>query len=416
MKILLINANRYHYPPVIPAGIEYLYGHLQKSSHDVHVLDLCFCENPLKELVNKINEIKPDIAGISIRHIDTVLYHFNEFFIYEIKEYVEICKDMKLKVILGGVGYSIMPAEILDFTGADYGIYGPGELALTQILDDLEKGESAPALTDGFSFFTDNTHEFIRTKVINYSEYINKEGIVGFRTQIGCNENCFFCTEGNTKIIYSTPESVGREIHDLKQKGYSRFHLCDSEFNINLDHCINVCKAMFECAGQVNWTLYMKPEPFSADLFRWLKISGATLITLSIDTKTSGTRSFKNLTEFFRLAGNENIKIAIDLSVGYPYEKIQQTKAMIDFLSEQPVETIGVNSYYRVYPGTPLYSLIKNDHGLTKYLINWKPGSNYLLPVFYNFFPVKEVRKLIVGNSKFRIEGFNKNTNYQRVN
>jgi radical SAM superfamily enzyme YgiQ (UPF0313 family) len=416
MKILLINANRYHYPPVIPAGIEYLYGHLQKSSHDVHVLDLCFSENPLKELVNKINEIKPDIAGISIRHIDTVLYHFNEFFIYEIKEYVEICKDMKLRVILGGIGYSIMPAEILDFTGADYGIYGPGELALTQILDDLEKGESPPAITDGFSFFDDSTYEFNRTKVINYSEYINKEGIVGFRTQIGCNENCFFCTEGKTKIIYGTPESVGREIHNLKQRGYSHFHLCDSEFNINLDHCINVCKAMVEYAGQVNWTLYMKPEPFSADLFRWLKISGATLITLSIDTKTSDTGSFKNLTEFFRLAGNEKIKIAIDLSVGYPYEKIKQTKAMIDFLSEQPAETIGVNSYYRVYPGTPLYDIIENDHRLTKYLINWKPGSNYLLPVFYNFFPVKQVRKLIGGNTKFRIEGFDKNTNYQRVN
>ena len=159
----------------------------------------------------------------------------------------------------------------------------------------------------------------------------------------------------------------------------------------------------------------MKPEPFSADMFRWLKKSGATLITLSIDTKTSGAKSFKRLSEFFRLSVKEKIKIAIDLSIGYPYEEIQQTKKMIDYLSEQPVETVGINSYYRVYPGTPLFNIIIKDRSLEKYLINWNPNTNYLFPVFYNLFSVKQVRDLIGNNPKFRIEGFDKNTNYQRV-
>ena len=415
MKVLLINANRYNFPPVIPAGLEYLYGHIQKSNHEAFVLDLCFSSDPLQELENKINEIKPDIAGISIRHIDTVLYQNNEFFIYEVKEYVEICKKMNLKVILGGAGYSIMPAEILDFTGADYGVCGPGELALVRLLDDIEKGRSIPQISNGFSFFTGNKYEFVRSKVIDYSDYIDNDGIVGFRTQTGCTDNCFFCTEGKTQIIYNTPESVGQEISELKQNGYSHFHLCDSEFNLNTDHCINVCKAIIECAGPVNWTLYMKPEPFSADMFRWLKKSGATLITLSIDTKTSGAKSFKRLSEFFRLSVKEKIKIAIDLSIGYPYEEIQQTKKMIDYLSEQPVETVGINSYYRVYPGTPLFNIIIKDRSLEKYLINWNPNTNYLFPVFYNLFSVKQVRDLIGNNPKFRIEGFDKNTNYQRV-
>ncbi|UCH15178.1 MAG: cobalamin-dependent protein [Bacteroidales bacterium] len=416
MKILLINANRYNFPPVIPAGLEYLYGHLEKSRHKAFILDLCFSGNPLQELKDKINEIKPDIAGISIRHIDTVLYQNNEFFIYEVKEFVEICKNLNLKVILGGAGYSIMPEEILNYTGADYGVCGPGELALERLLDQLEGGEIVPQITNGFSFFTGNRYEFLRSKVIDYSEYIDNDGIVGFRTQTGCTDNCFFCTEGKKQIIYNTPESVGREISELKQGGYSHFHLCDSEFNLNTDHCINVCKAIIEYAGPVNWTLYMKPEPFSADMFMWLEKSGATLITLSIDTKTSGVKSFKRLAEFFRLANKEEIKIAVDLSIGYPYEELQQTKAMIDFLSGQPAETVGVNSIYRVYPGTPLYNIIIKDQNLEKYLINRRPGINYLFPVFYSLFSLKQVRELIGNNPKFRIEGFDRNTNYQRVN
>ncbi len=416
MKILLINANRYNFPPVIPAGLEYLYGHLQKSRHEVFILDLCFSRDPLQELSNKIIEIKPDIAGISIRHIDTVLYQNNEFFIYEIKEYVEVCKKLKLKVILGGVGYSIMPEEILDYTGADYGICGPGEVALEQLLDNIETGKSVSQITNGFSFFTGSRFEFARSKVIDYSDYISNDGIVGFRTQTGCTDNCFFCTEGKTQIIYNTPESVGKEISELKQGGYSHFHLCDSEFNLNINHCINICKAIIEYAGPINWTLYMKPEPYSVDMFKWLEKSGATLITLSIDTKSSGVKSFKKLTEFFSLANKEEIKIAVDLSIGHPYEEVQQTKAMIDFLGGQPAETIGVNSVYRVYPGTPLYYTIIKDQSLEKYLINWRPDANYLFPVFYSLFSVKEVRELIGNNTKFRIEGFDRNTNYQRVN
>jgi hypothetical protein len=159
----------------------------------------------------------------------------------------------------------------------------------------------------------------------------------------------------------------------------------------------------------------MKPEPFSAGIFKWLRQSGATLITLSIDTKKSGIQLFRQLAQFFRFAGNEKIKIAIDLSIGYPYEKLQQTKEMIDFLDNQPVETIGVNSYYRIYPGTPLHRIIINDHKLNKYLINWKPDTNYILPVFFNLFSVNQVKELTGNNPKFRIEGFDKSTNYQRV-
>ncbi len=391
MKILLINPNRYHYPPVIPVGLEYLYGQILKSAHKPFILDLCFSNDPGKDLINGINEIKPDITGISIRHIDTVLFQNNEFFIDEIKEYVDICRRKNLKVILGGVGFSIMPTEILEYTGADFGISGAGELALVQLLDNIEKGKGFPRLTSGFSYFSSNRHEFVRSPVIDYSEYIYNEGIVGFRTQTGCTGNCFFCTEGRAQIIYNEPESVGREICELKQRGYSRFHLCDSEFNLNLRHCIDVCRSIIEYAGPVNWTLYMKPEPFSDDLFRWLE-------------------------EFFSLADNMKIKIAIDLSVGYPHEKLEQTAEMIDFLNGQPVETVGVNSYYRVYPGTPLHQMIISDSSLRRYLVNFAQDTNYLFPVFFNYFSSQQIGELTGKYPKFRIEGFDMNTNYQRVN
>ncbi len=415
MKILLLNPNRYHYPPVIPVGLEYLYGHLVKSGHEPYVLDLCFSGNPEQDIINKVRDVKPDIIGISIRQIDTVLFQNNEFFIDEIKEYVSLSGKMKLKVVLGGSGFSIMPEEIMNYTMADFGIYGPGELALIELLNDLENKKNEEKLINGYDFFPSGHFNFIRSKSFDYSAYIDRQGIVGFRTQIGCTGNCFFCTEGGITVIYHNPSLVGKEIGKIKNEGFTHFHLCDSEFNLNVDHCIDVCKAIIKYAGPISWTLYMKPEPFSDDLFKWLRKSGATLITLSIDTKTSGHKSFHRLKEFFKLADNEKIKIAVDLSVGYPYEKQEQTEVMIDFLDSQPVETIGINSYYRVYPRTPLYRKISRDKTLKKYLIAGKPDIDYLQPVFFSYFSVSQLQEFTRGRSKFRIEGFDKNTNYQRV-
>jgi radical SAM superfamily enzyme YgiQ (UPF0313 family) len=415
MNILLINPNRYHYPPVIPVGLEYLYGHIEKSGHKPYILDLCFSEDPEKDIINKVREVNPDIAGFSIRQIDTVLYQNNEFFIDEIKEYVSLCRNMKLKVVLGGSGFSIMPQQIMNYTGADFGIYGPGELGLIQLLNDLEHKMIDGTLINGYDTFSGDQYEFIRGKAFDYSAYIDRQGIVGFRTQIGCTSACFFCTEGRTRVIYHNPVSVGKEIAKLKAEEYSRFHLCDSEFNLNLEHCIKVCKAIIKYTGKIDWTLYMKPEPFNDYLFRWLKESGATLITLSIDTKTSGRKSFPRLAEFFKLADTNKIKVAIDLSVGYPYEVLEQTEEMIAFLDRQPVETIGINSYYRIYPGTPIHRKILKDKSLSKYMVNTAPDNNYLHPVFFRYFSVTQLQELTRGRPKFRIEGFDKNTNYQRV-
>lgn len=395
--------------------MEYLYGHLEKSNHKPYILDLCFSEDPEKDIVNKVRKVNPDMAGFSIRQIDTVLYQNNEFFIDEIKEYVSLCRKMKLKVVLGGSGFSIMPEQIMNYTMADFGIYGPGELGLVKLLDDLEHKMTGGTLINGYDTFPKDHYEFIRSKAFDYSAYIDRQGIVGFRTQIGCTSSCFFCTEGETPVVYHDPASVGKEIAKLKDEGYSRFHLCDSEFNLNLEHCINVCKAIIEYAGRIDWTLYMKPEPFNDDLFRWLKDSGATLITLSIDTKTSGKKSFPRLAEFFRLADSNKIKVAIDLSVGYPYEVLEQTEEMIAFLDSQPVKTIGVNSYYRIYPGTPIHRKIRKDKSLNRYMISSTTGTDYLHPVFFSYFSVNQLQELTRGRSKFRIEGFDKNTNYQRV-
>ena len=50
MKVLLINPNRYKFPPAPPIGLEYLAACLEQKGHTAEILDLCFSENIYEEI------------------------------------------------------------------------------------------------------------------------------------------------------------------------------------------------------------------------------------------------------------------------------------------------------------------------------------------------------------------------------
>ena len=284
MKILLVNSNRYHHPPVIPLALEYMAGALNRSSHQFDLIDLCFSNDPHSTLTEKIKSYNPDIVGITFRQIDTVLFHTNEYYVEDLSKLVSICREQGKMVILGGAGFSIAPDEILKHTRADYGICGPGELALIDLLDRLENDDKSDPVIDGYGYFPCKTFPFARENIFDYDRYLHSEGTIGFRTQTGCNEKCMYCPEQNKKIIPVKPEVIAGELLKMKENGYNHFHLCDSEFNLNLDHSLEVCKVIARTVKDVEWSLYMKPFPCSEQLFSCLRDSGAKLITLSLDT------------------------------------------------------------------------------------------------------------------------------------
>src|SRR5207237_7859463 len=84
---------------------------------------------------------KPDLIGISLRNVDDVLIRKQELFVNEIADLVDtVHKKWACPVVLGGSGYSILPVELLELTGADFGIVGEGEAALPALIDALETG------------------------------------------------------------------------------------------------------------------------------------------------------------------------------------------------------------------------------------------------------------------------------------
>jgi len=72
-KLILVSANRHTEPyPVYPLGISYLNSYLSREMPEVEVYVFDFLMSSYEEYIEKLNEICPDYAGISLRNIDDV--------------------------------------------------------------------------------------------------------------------------------------------------------------------------------------------------------------------------------------------------------------------------------------------------------------------------------------------------------
>jgi len=135
---LLVSANRCTTPePVFPLGLAHLDAALREAGHQVRWWDLLTEGNPLQQLPG---DFKPDLVGISVRNIDDVIIRKQETFVQDVRELVTgFHHKLGCPIVLGGSGFSILPREALELTGADYGIVGEGEVPLLALVEGLAK-------------------------------------------------------------------------------------------------------------------------------------------------------------------------------------------------------------------------------------------------------------------------------------
>jgi radical SAM superfamily enzyme YgiQ (UPF0313 family) len=414
MRILLINPNRFRTPPVPPLALEHLAGALAESQHECRIADLCFSDDPAAMIDAAIAEFKPDIAGFTIRNIDTCIYQNNIFFLDDIKTLVLHVKQRGIPVILGGAGFSFVPEGTLDYLGADWGIKGPGEIALVEFLDTCET-ESPPAgsVLEGWYMGIDPDLKVERGESIDYGKYVDNRGILGFATQAGCAERCSYCLEQSSIVMFRDPECVVEEICACADKGFDTFHLCDTEFNQDLGHCKRFLETLVEKGPAINWALYLKSSPFDSELFRLLKKSGADMVTLSLPTCENW---IENAAELCATAKDNGLKIAVDLLLGFPGESIDDAKRIIDALRGISADTVGINSTIRLMPGLRVTDEIMGSLEYRKYLLGETENNpGFILPVFYQNISAEMLREIIGDDPLFKIEGFERTSNYERI-
>ncbi len=414
MKVLLINPNRYKSPPVPPIGLEYVAASLEEKGHFADILDLCFSEGVYQDIDNAVKSFGPDITGITVRNVDSVLYHTNEFFLDEIKTIIDHIKSRHgLKAIIGGTGVSTNPEGTLGYLNADFAVAGPAENTVHEVLNEIRNPENSKKVFSGkYAANSSCTRNPFKT---DYKKYCDSGGIAGFETHKGCSSSCVYCIEANTRVSFKHPEDVIQEIRGFVDRGYNHFHLCDSEFNESLEYSVDFCSALKKAGLGIQWALYMKLSQFNRNLFKLLKDTGVYLITLSADSWKKCDQYWSDYEKFIFGAKSCGIKVAVDFLTGFPHEVGDDLLRHFDNLRRPLPDSVSVNTYIRLYKSLSLTNIIMNDRSLIKNVLGNTDDRTFVKPVFYNKIDTEKLEQLIGGDKLFRIEGLEKVVNYVRI-
>jgi len=416
LRVALINPNRYLEPPVIPLGIEYLAHYLERERHEIRVIDLAFADDPEAALGEALRDFDPQVAGFSLRNLDTSLFYDNVFLLDTSAALISACRDAcEARVVVGGSALLAGPREVMDYLDCDFAVYGPGELAFPALLRDLERGAAPPRLRDGWSHSFDAAEVPRRGRWVDYAPYLSRRGIAGFATQVGCLGKCSFCIEACLPWKPRRPRAVVEELAVLREQGCEELHLCDCEFNQDLDTAKELLRQMQETRLGLSWSLYMKPLPHDAKLFRMLAAAGAASVTLSVDSHSlaAGAYSLADLGSFIALARQEGIRVAVDLLVGFPGDKREGLRGLFDFLREVGPDTVGVSAGIRVFKYTQLGKVMRENAPPEGTLEGEDP--DYVRPVYFSLLTLEDCRELAGGDPLFRIEGLERRSNYERL-
>jgi hypothetical protein len=159
----------------------------------------------------------------------------------------------------------------------------------------------------------------------------------------------------------------------------------------------------------------MKPANFSRKLFQLMKDAGVYLITLTVDSYKKCDLYWTDIEKFIFGAKSCGMKVAVDFLTGFPYETVDDIRMHLDNLRRPLPDSIGVNTYIRLYETLPLKSIIFKDAALREKLTGNIGDLTLIKPVFYNHINTEMLGQIVDGDSIVRIEGPEKRVNYSRA-
>lgn len=394
-RILLISSNITSDPyPVYPVGMGMVASALVNAGHDVRQFDF-LAENMSEEkLRNLLGRFEPDYVGLSIRNIDSTDHCFsgNDWYLAGDVALMRLIREtIDVPVILGGSGFSVMPEEILNCLGADYGIAGEAEGTICKLIASLDAGYPTEPLTRAAADFgseIETCNPLWDPLLANF--YIDRSAMLSIQTKRGCPYHCAYCTypeiEGHS-VRLKRPDAVVDEIERVKGAyGVNTFYFTDSIFNDAQDKYLELAEALIRRNLQIRWAAFFRPQGIDKKRMLLLKRSGLYAVEAGGDAASDETLrglnkhlTFDDIYDFNSSCVQAEIPCAHYAIFGGPDETELTVKKGIANLDRLKNCIVFAFSGIRVFPGTLIEARAIAEGLLDK--------ADSLLKPFYYFSP-----------------------------
>ncbi len=403
MRVALVNTNRIK-PPIAPIGLEYVAEALHEAEHEVKILDLSWAEDWETDINRFFGENSFDLVGVSLRNTDDCAFTSRQSFIEEFAAMVQaIRKRSDALIVVGGVGFSVMPERVLEVCAADAGVWGDGEYVFAELANRMGRKQEWRDLPNmirrhdgGWYRNPVSAQDLTALPAMSRSwvdnpRYFREGGQVGIETKRGCSHHCIYCADPmakGSKIRLRPPKAVVDELERLLERGIDHIHTCDSEFNALASHAHEVCEEIIRrnLGDRLRWYAYCSPAPFSLELAELMRRAGCKGINFGADHGDAGMlkrlgRNFTpdDIANAAQACKTTGTAVMLDLLLGAPGETKKSLAQAIKVMKSIEPDRVGVAVGVRIYPGTIIASMVKHEE-LREGVVG---GDGLLAPLFF---------------------------------
>lgn len=378
-RVLLVSTNSEMEPhPVCPLGLEYLRAALMAQGHEVRIFDVNLSAPGAPGLEAEVMSFAPDVIGVSIRNVDNTDGTAPVSYLPEARALVARMRTARpVPIILGGSGFSIFPARILEWMEADYGVVGPGEEPLCAIAAGIKSGrvgEAIPGLVyrragsvavnppaSGMRF----TGGIARDSAL-VKGYWARGGSINIQLKRGCPHSCIYCTYPSLEGAQLLEANAVLAVDDIQrmyeEHGVNSFFVVDSVFNLASSQSEVFARELIRRKLPVRWTAFFMPKGITNDQAALWKESGLDGVELGVDTisgpllrRWGKPFSVEDVLESARVLAGADLPYAMYLLFGGPGETRATFDETVARACECPRAVIFAFSGMRIYPNSPLH-------------------------------------------------------------
>jgi radical SAM superfamily enzyme YgiQ (UPF0313 family) len=308
MRIAFVSGNREKLPDaVVPLGLLYVMASTP-DRHEKKLVDLCFERKPEDALREALRNFQPDLVAIGMRNIQNNDYSgVSDNIDYYTGLIAAVREACGAPIVVGGSGFSVMPAELMPRLGADYGISGEGEAAFPKLVECLEHegGPTAEELDEighlhrieneevksnpARGGFLDLNALAVPDRCLADPRYYERYAIDAVQTKRGCPLLCNYCTypiiEGRVGRARE-PAAIVDEMFGCREKqpNVKHFFIVDSVFNLPRTHAKNVCRELIARKWEIPWTCYANPLGFDREMAELAREAGCAGMEIGSDS------------------------------------------------------------------------------------------------------------------------------------
>ena len=366
--------------PNLPLGIAYLTAVLEKSGHDVTIIDCPALGIDHERLGAKIAALEPSVVGITSL---TPMIKSTLLAAHVTKE-----RSPNTIVILGGPHATFMDEQILsENSEVDVVVRGEGEQTIVELADAISKSNLKNLNKVAGTTFRKNG-KIIRTPNRPFIQNLDElprpaydhlplkkyrlfgKAILPIMTSRGCPFRCSYCVSSRMSGIRfraRSPKNVVDEIEWLRDThGADAFTFYDDAFTLDIERALKICEEIKKRKIGLPWDCQTRVDHVSKEVLAKMREAKCQLVSFGVESgsqKILDAVKKKTTVEqnerAIRLAKEVDLPVSMSVIIGYPGETTDTLKQTMDFIRKTEPHYVYL-CLATPYPGTELYSLLKD--------------------------------------------------------